>query len=113
MPSCQAMKLWVKHFAATTSTTKKQDCSVKTSRTPEDIEHTREALVKRHSLQLGNTDRTLSKTIIKKETPTTREELNLRIRHQLDSILLQVLRKDMQGLTGSENVLGKIRTSSD
>lgn len=58
VPSCQAIKLWDRHFAATTSTTKKQGCIVKTSRTPEDIELTREALVKRHSIQRGNTDRT-------------------------------------------------------
>lgn len=39
---------------------KKQGFSVKISRTTEDIEHTREAFVKRHSVQLGNTDRKLS-----------------------------------------------------
>lgn len=65
VPSANAINLWVRNFEETASATKKRGGSERTARTPENVNRVREALTrsprksaKRHSIELGLSDRT-------------------------------------------------------
>lgn len=70
VPSANAINIWVRNFEATASTTKKRGGSVKTARTPENVNRVRDALARsprksamRHSLELGLSDRTVRRIL--------------------------------------------------
>jgi len=50
VPSAHAIKAWVRNFEATGSALKKEGCSVKTVRTPENIAVVRDAIERIHSV---------------------------------------------------------------
>ena len=70
VPFNKAISLWVKNFEATASTSRKKGGSEKTCRTPENVERVRQAVTrsprksaKRHSAELGLSDRTLRRIL--------------------------------------------------
>ena len=97
MPSAHAIKTWVNNFEETGSAVKKKGGSVKTVRTPQNIDAVR-ASFRTKSSPVGCTSFQETGTV-RKHLATT-QELKLRIQEEISRIPIDVLRRATSSVHG-------------
>ena len=93
VPSAHAIKTWVNNFEETGSTVRKRDCSVKTVRTPQNIDTVRASFEK--SLSVGCASFQETGTVRKQCQAYFTLGFALRIQEEISRILVDMLRRAM------------------